>query len=329
MVDTSPAQEPLHPAGRTFLVTGGAGFIGSHIVRRLAGSGGRVRVLDALTTGDRANLAGIDGDVTLIEGDIRDRGALLRAIAGAEYVFHLAALVSVPESVERPEENLAVNIAGTQQLLMAAREAGVRRVVFSSSCAVYGDQAAPHHEGLAPRCLSPYAAAKLSGEQLCRSFSHVYGLETVCLRYFNVYGPGQSPSGGYAAAIPRFITALLEGRQPTIYGDGHQSRDFVYVGDIVQANLLACQASAAVGEVFNIGAGGETSLLQLLDIIGPLTAQRAAPVHLPPRPGDITRSFGSIERATRVLGYRPRTSITAGLAATVAWYRGSRPAAGS
>jgi len=324
MAESQAPQAPLSPAGHTFLVTGGAGFIGSHIVRHLAEAGARVRVLDSLRTGDRANLAGFDGDVALIEGDIRDQAALHRAMAGVEYVLHLAALVSVPESVERPEENLAVNIAGTQQVLIAARAAGARRVVFSSSCAVYGDQPPSHDEQLAPRCLSPYAAAKLSGEQLCRSFSHVYGLETVCLRYFNVYGPRQNPSGGYAAAIPRFIAALLGGHQPTIYGDGRQSRDFVYVGDVVQANLLACSASGAVGEVFNIGAGAETSLLQLLALLGPLTGRPVEPAHLPPRAGDITRSFGSIERASRVLGYRPRTSIADGLAETVAWYRGAR-----
>ncbi|MGH2523763.1 MAG: NAD-dependent epimerase/dehydratase family protein, partial [Anaerolineales bacterium] len=295
----------FHPAGRSFLVTGGAGFIGSHIVQRLVAGGAKVRVLDLFTSGKRENLEGLLDRIELMMGDVADLPTVRRAMEGVEYVLHLAALVSVPESVDNPERNFAANVAGTHNVLLAAREAKARRVVFSSSCAVYGDQPAPHHEELAPHSLSPYAAAKLSGEQLCRSFTHVYGLPTACLRYFNVFGPRQNPKGGYAAAIPRFITALLNGQRPTIYGDGGQSRDFVYVGNVVEANLLACGVEAAAGRVFNIGTGHETSLLELMGIIAECAGQRIEPSFAPPRTGDIRRSYGDITQAQKVLGYRP------------------------
>ena len=309
------------PAGRSFLVTGGAGFIGSHLVRRLVAAGARVRVLDLFTTGRRENLADVAGRIELIEGDVGDVATVRRAIAGVEYVLHLAALVSVPQSIDCPERNFEVNVVGTHNLLLAARDAGVRRLVFSSSCAVYGDHATPHHEDLPPRALSPYAAAKLGGEQLCRAFTHVYGLPTVCLRYFNVFGPFQDPSGGYAAAIPRFITALLGGEQPCIYGDGRQSRDFVYVANVVEANLLACGADAAVGGVFNIGTGHETNLLDLLAILEDVAGRRVSPLFAPPRAGDIVRSYGDITRARAALDYRPRITLAEGLRETVMWYR--------
>ncbi len=312
---------PFDPKGRSFLVTGGAGFIGSHLVRRLVAAGARVRVLDLFTTGRRENLADVADRIELIEGSVGDMATARRAIASVEYVLHLAALVSVPESIDCPERNFEVNVAGTHNLLLAARDAGVRRLVFSSSCAVYGDQATPHHEDLAPRALSPYAAAKLGGEQLCHSFTRVYGLPTVSLRYFNVFGPWQDPSGGYAAAIPRFITALLGGEQPHIYGDGRQSRDFVYVANVVDANLLACGADAAVGGVFNIGTGRETSLLDLLAIIEEVAGRRAQPIHAPPRAGDIARSYGDITRARAALNYQPIIGLAEGLRETVAWYR--------
>jgi nucleoside-diphosphate-sugar epimerase len=309
------------PTGHTFLVTGGAGFIGSHIVRRLVASGAHVRVLDSFTTGRRENLAGMIDQIELIEGDISDMATISRAIAEVEYVLHLAALVSVPESVDRPDRNFDVNLTGTHNLLLAARAASVRRVIFSSSCAVYGDHAPPHHEALAPRALSPYAAAKLSAEQLCRSFTHVYGLPTVCLRYFNVFGPYQNPRGGYAAAIPLFVTALLGGKQPTIYGDGGQSRDFVYVANVVAANLLACGSEAAIGGVFNIGTGEETSLLTLLTTLGELAGLEIEPTFAPPRAGDILRSYGDITQAATILGYRPTVGLAEGLRETFAWYR--------
>jgi nucleoside-diphosphate-sugar epimerase len=317
---TSLGETPMfEPAGRSFLVTGGAGFIGSHIVRRLVGAGARVRVLDNFTTGRRANLTDVAGRIELIEGDLVDAATVRRAIEGVEYVLHLAALASVPESVEQPERNFEVNFRGMHNLLLAARDANVQRLVFSSSAAVYGDHPAPHHEDLAPRSLSPYAAAKHSGEQLCRSFTHVYGLPTVCLRYFNVFGPGQNPHSGYAAAIPQFITALLEGKRPTIYGDGRQSRDFVYVANVVEANLLACGTEAAIGGVFNIGAGGETNLLELLAILSELAGRQIEPVFAASRVGDIRRSYGDITRALK-LGYQPRVGLAEGLRETFAWY---------
>lgn len=316
-----PNAIPINPEHSTFLVTGGAGFIGGHLVRRLLAAGGRVRVLDAFTTGRRDNLADISEHIELIAGDIGDTAIVQRAMHGIDYVFHLAALVSVPESVEYPERNLAANIVGTHNLLLAAHSASVRRFVFSSSCAVYGDHPAPHHEALAPRALSPYAAAKLSGEQLCRSFTHVYGLPTVCLRYFNVFGPRQNPRGGYAAAIPQFITALLEGTPPRIYGDGHQTRDFVYVANVVDANLLACASEAAIGDILNIGTGQETSLLDLLDLLGEHLHRTIEPTFAPARTGDIRRSYSDIRHATATLNYRPTIGLADGLRETLAWYQ--------
>jgi nucleoside-diphosphate-sugar epimerase len=308
-------------SGRRFLVTGGAGFIGSHIVRRLVAEGARVRVLDLFTTGRRANLVDMEDAIELLEGDICDRATVQRAVADVEYVLHLAALVSVPESVEQPERNFAVNLTGTHNLLLAARAAEVRRVVFSSTCAVYGDHAAPHHEELAPRALSPYAAAKLGAEQLCRSFTHVYGLPTVCLRYFNVFGPGQNPRGGYAAAIPLFVAALLDEERPRIFGDGHQSRDFVYVSNVVDANLRACAVPAAVGGVFNIGTGRETSLRELLSTLSTIVGREIDPIFAAPRVGDIRHSYGDITRAAAVLGYEPTVGLAEGLRETFIWYR--------
>jgi UDP-glucose 4-epimerase len=318
---TSTMTLAFDPAGQTFLVTGGAGFIGSHIVRRLVAAGARVRVLDNFSTGRRANLAGVADQVELFEGDIADAALVRRAVGGAEYVLHLAALASVPESVEQPERNFEANYLGMHNLLMAARDAQVRRLVFSSSAAVYGDHPAPHHEELAPRSLSPYAAAKHAGEQLCRAFTHVYGLPTVCLRYFNIFGPGQNPRGGYAAAIPILMTALLEGKRPTIYGDGRQSRDFVYVANVVDANLLACGAQEAIGGVFNIAAGGETTLLELLAILSELAGRTVEPVFAPARVGDIRRSYSDISRAQALLGFRARVGLAEGLRETFAWYR--------
>jgi UDP-glucose 4-epimerase len=309
---------------RHVLVTGGAGFIGSHLVHRLVAAGARVRVLDLFTTGRHVNLAGVLDRVELIEGDICDPQLVCQAVAGIEYVLHLAALVSVPESIEYPERNFAVNLGGTHNLLLAARDAGVRRLVFSSSCAVYGNHAPPHHEELAPQALSPYAAAKLGSEQLCRAFTHSYGLPTVCLRYFNVFGPGQNPHGGYAAAIPQFIAALLAGRQPTIFGDGQQSRDFVSVANVVEANLQACCAAQAVGQVFNVSSGQETSLLNVLHILGSLAGRAATPLFRAPRPGGVLRSYGSTAHAATLLGYRPSVSLADGLHETFAWYRAQK-----
>lgn len=321
MAQSDPATPAFDLARRRFLVTGGAGFIGSHIVRSLIDRGAQVRVLDLLSSGRRENLAGVADRVDLMVGDVADPATVRAAVDGAEYVLHLAALVSVPESVERPERNFEVNLAGTQHVLMAARAAGVRRVVFSSTCAVYGDHAPPHHEQLAPRACSPYAAAKLGGEQLCRAFSQVYGLPTVCLRYFNVFGPGQNPRGGYAAAIPLFISALLAGQQPQIFGDGLQTRDFVYVANVVQANLLACVSDQAVGEVFNIGTGQQTSLRELLGLLAGMVGRTVAPAYRAERAGDIRHSYGDISHAAARLGYQPRVGLAEGLRETLAWYQ--------
>ena len=312
--------QTFNPANRSFLVTGGAGFIGSHIVKRLVGEGAHVRVLDLLTTGRRENLAEVSEDIDLIVGDIGDAGTVERAIEGIEFIFHLAALVSVAESVDCPEQSFETNIAGTHNLLLAARRAGVRRLVFSTSCAVYGDQPPPHHEGLAARALSPYAAAKLSGEQLCRSFTHVYSLPTVCLRYFNVFGPRQDPSGGYAAAIPKFISRLIKQEQPTIYGDGYQSRDFVYVANVVEANLQACSEDQAIGGIFNVGTGEETNLFELLAVLEEVIGVQVEPIFAPPRPGDIRRSYGDISLARQALKYQPKVNLKKGLMETVTWY---------
>lgn len=315
------ASTTFTPEGQSFLVTGGAGFIGSHIVQRLVTERGRVRVLDLFTTGRRENLNEVMDKIELIEGDVSDFATVQQAIEGIEFVFHLAALVSVPESIEHPERSFKSNIQGTHNLLLAARQAGVRRLVFSSSCAVYGDQAAPHHEGMAPKALSPYAAAKLSGEQLCRSFTHVYGLPTVCLRYFNVFGPCQDPRGGYAAAIPKFISRLIRVEAPIIYGDGFQSRDFVYIANVVEANLLACGEETASGGIFNIGTGKETNLLDLLEVLGAVIGTTVPPIFDAPRPGDIKRSYSDIGLAQRVLNYQPVIGLEQGLERTVNWYR--------
>lgn len=315
-------------SGRRFLVTGGAGFIGSHIVRRLIAEGAQVRVLDLLTTGRRANLLDVADQIELYEGDICDAETVRRAVIDVEYILHLAALVSVPESVAHPERNFAINLSGTHNLLQAARQARVRRLVFSSTCAVYGDHPAPHHEGLAPRARSPYAAAKLGCEQLCQAFTQVYDLPTVSLRYFNVFGPYQNPHGGYAAAIPLFITALLEGKQPRIFGDGYQSRDFVYVENIVEANLRACLIDAAIGGVFNIGLGRQTSLRELLALLSQLAGRAIDPIFLPERIGDIRQSYADITLATDILGYRPAFGLLEGLQQTFAWYSNQHAARG-
>ena len=312
---------PLNPAGHSFLVTGGAGFIGSHIVRHLVNRGGRVRVLDLFTTGRRENLADTLDRIDLIVGDICDRATVRRAVEGVQYVLHLAALASVPQSIDDPELNFNVNLSGTQNLLLAARAAAVRRFVFSSSAAVYGHHPAPHHERLVPHALSPYAAAKLGSEQLCLAVTQVYGLPTVCLRYFNVFGPYQNPRSDYAAAIPIFISRLLSGQRPCIFGDGLQSRDFVYVANVVEANLRACGTDAAVGGVFNIATGRETNLLELLAILKELTGQTIEPEYAAPRAGEVRHSYGDITEAATKLGYQPAIDLAEGLRQTVAWYR--------
>jgi UDP-glucose 4-epimerase len=309
-----------------YLVTGGAGFIGSHLVNELVSRNQRVRVLDNFSTGRRDNLSPVLDRVEVVEGDIRDPATLESALVGVDYVLHQAALASVTQSVADPLSTHAVNVTGTLNVLQAAHDAGVRRVVFASSCAVYGnDPRLPKHEGMAAAPLSPYAASKLAGEAYCQAFSEVYGLPTVALRYFNVFGPRQDPASPYSAVIPRFIAAALAGEALTIFGDGTQSRDFVYVANVVAANLLACAAPNAVGHVINVAAGRRLSLLDLVAHLRTLLGPENIRVqHLAPRPGDVLHSSASLARARRLLGYRPHMTFLRGLRETINAMRRAR-----
>lgn len=302
-----------------YLVTGGAGFIGSHLAARLAMRGDAVRIFDNFSTGHKANVIAIGGRVEIVRGDLRDEEAVRRAMDGVSVVFHQAADPSVPRSIDDPRTCYDINVLGTLNVLLAARDAGVRRVVFASSCAVYGDSPIlPKSEQLAPEPASPYAASKLAGEELCTVFARVWGLETVSLRYFNVYGPRQDPKSAYAPVIPRFLQALLRGERPVIYGDGGQTRDFVYVGDVVQANLLAAEAPGIAGRVFNIAAGRSVSLYQLLLLMADLLGVPPKAEHLPPRPGDVRHSAADIRAARQALGYEPMVRLEEGLESTIA-----------
>jgi UDP-glucose 4-epimerase len=304
------------------LVTGGAGFIGSHLVEALVAQGKRVRVLDDFSTGDRANLDAVIGRVELIEGDVTDAAAVRQAVRGCEVVYHQAALASVPRSIANPIATHRACVDGTLNVLMAARDANVRRVVYAASSSAYGNSARlPKSEGDPTGPLSPYAVAKLAGEQYCAAFSEVYRLETVRLRYFNVFGPRQTPDSPYAAVIPLFIQALTGGRRPTIHGDGSQSRDFTFVADVVQANLLAADAPGVSGRVYNVACGRQTSLLQLIDCLNELLGTRISPQHVAPRAGDVKHSLADVRRATEDLGYRPTTDVSGGLKACLSWWR--------
>lgn len=308
--------------GLAFLVTGGAGFIGSHIVETLLEQGAVVRVLDNFSTGRQENLASFADRVEVIEGDLRDGAAVHRAVDGVTYVLHQAALPSVPRSIEDPLTTHACNATGTLNLLVACRDAGVRRVVYASSSSIYGDSPIlPKRETMPPRPKSPYAVSKLMGEYYCQVFYHVYGLETVCLRYFNVFGPRQDPNSPYAAVIPRFITRMLQGSPPILYGDGLQSRDFTYVADVVQANILAATAEDVAGQVFNIACGRRHTLLDLIGVLNDLLNADIAPIYTEPRPGDVRHSEADIEAARSLLHYTPRVGFREGLERTVSWYR--------
>jgi UDP-glucose 4-epimerase len=311
------------------LVTGGAGFIGSHVAERLLALGHRVRVLDNLSTGDRANLAALGG-AEFVEGDAQDPDACERAADGVEIVFHLAALGSVPRSVRDPWSSHDANVNGTVRLLEAARRAGARRVVYSSSSSVYGDAPAlPKVEAMEPLCSSPYAAGKLAGEQYTLAYARAGLLEGVALRYFNVFGPRQSPAGPYAAVIPLFMRAALAGGAARVNGDGGQTRDFTYVDNVVRANLLAAFGPAArvSGRAVNVGAGNRTSLLRLLELIGGLAGAPVPVEHGPPREGDVRDSLAGLERARSVLGYEPEVPLAEGLRRTWAWFARAAPAA--
>lgn len=301
-----------------YLITGGAGFIGSHIANALTMRGNEVRIFDNLSTGKLANLDRVQQHVEFVRGDLRDAEAVRSVMRGVDVVFHEAAQVSVPRSVDDPQESLDINVGGMHNVLLAARDAGVRRVVFASSCAVYGESPElPKREDMLPSPLSPYAAHKLTGEQLCAVFSHLYQLEAVALRYFNVFGPGQDPMSAYAAAIPRFLSALMSGQRPIVYGDGEQTRDFVYIDNIVRANLLAASASEAPGQVFNIGCGEMISLNALLRHAGDVLGVPVEPDYKEPRAGDIRASVADISRARLVLGYEPSVGFAQGLVHTV------------
>jgi len=306
------------------LVTGGAGFIGSNLVEALAASGLDVRVLDDTSTGSLDNLADIRPAPRVVLGDVRDPEAVHNAASGVEVVYHLAALPSVARSVGDPITTHQVNVDGTLNVLQAARRAGVRRVVYASSSSVYGDTPRlPKDEGMPISPLSPYAASKTAGEAYCRSFSHVYELETVSLRFFNVFGPRQDPTSEYAAVIPRFIDRMLAGASPEVFGDGGQSRDFTYVGNAVEALQLAATAGTeAVGQAFNVGCGARTTLLELVATMNELMGTSIQPSFSPPRPGDIRHSHADITKAEQLLGYRPGISVQAGLAETIAWFAG-------
>jgi len=309
---------------RTFLVTGGAGFIGSHIVEALLARGDRVRVLDNLSTGTRANLPA-DKRVELIEGDLTDGAAVRAAVQNVDCIFHEAALASVPRSIEHPLDTHAACVTGTVMLLDAARQSGVRRVVYAASSSAYGDlAAASKRETDLPNPLSPYAAAKLAGEFYMRAFAISYGIETVALRYFNVFGPRQDPNSPYSAVIPLFTSALLNGKQPQIFGDGTQSRDFTFVANVVSGNLLAADAPGVSGKVFNLAGGRSITLLELLRLINLQLGTKVEPIFQPPRTGDVRDSMADINEARRLLKFEPSVSFEEGLRITVDYYRGAR-----
>jgi nucleoside-diphosphate-sugar epimerase len=305
-----------------YLVTGGAGFIGSNIAIELVRRGETVRVIDNLATGRKENLDEILEEVEFIEGDICDPDLMRQAVSGVDYILHQAAIPSVARSVEDPMTTNQANVTGTLNLLIASRDAGVRRVVFASSSSVYGDSPTlPKREDMPPAPLSPYAASKLIGEHYCRIFQDLYGLETISLRYFNVFGPRQDPASQYAAVIPIFITAVASDRQPTVYGDGLQSRDFTFVENVIQANLLACSApKEATGKVYNVACGERLTLLDLLGELGRILDKKPQAIFESPRPGDVKHSLADISLAKKHLAFDPKVSFTEGLRRTVAWF---------
>jgi len=304
------------------LVTGGGGFIGSHIVRGLLAQGQAVRVLDDFSTGKRENLAEVAGRIDVVEGDIRDEAAVQRAMQDVEVVFHLAARASVPRSVAEPRPANDINITGTLNLLIAARDVKARRFVYSASSSAYGDTPVlPKTVDMCPHPLSPYAVSKLAAEHYCSCWAHVYGLQTVSLRYFNVFGPRQDPKGAYAAVIPAFVSRMLKGERPVIYGDGEQSRDFCFVDNVVHANLLAASAPELHGEVVNVACGERTTLNQIAADINALLGTNVQPEYQPPRAGDVRHSLADISVTKQVLGYEPKVMFSDGLRRSIEWYK--------
>jgi len=304
-----------------FLVTGGAGFIGSNLVKSLLDNGDRVRVLDNFATGRRSNLAEFEGRFELLEGDLRDRSAVEKAVANVDYVLHQAALGSVPRSVQDPITTNEVNVNGTLNLLWAAKQSRVKRFVFASSSSVYGNTPGlPKEESMFPQPISPYGVSKLAAERYVITFNTVYGMATIALRYFNVFGPKQDPNSQYAAVLPRFIKALINNESPVIYGDGEQSRDFTYVDNVVQANLLACTSETAAGHFMNVACGERFSLNTMFASLCEIMGKKVSPIYENARPGDVKHSLAAIERARSLLSFSPQIKFQEGLARTVQWY---------
>ncbi len=305
-----------------YLITGIGGFIGSSIARALLARGEQVRGVDNFSTGKRENIADILDRIDFREADILDLDAMHKACAGVDFVFHEAAIPSVPKSVLDPLGSNRANVDGTVNVLVAARDAKVKRVVYAASSSAYGDTPTlPKHEGMRPDPISPYAVAKLASEQYMISFYRCYGLETVCLRYFNIFGPRQDPSSPYSGVLAKFITQMLKGEQPAIYGDGEQSRDFTYIDNAVEANLLACKASKAAGQVFNIATGRRVTLNETFAILQKITGYAGRPKYGPDREGDIKHSLADISKAESGLGFKPIVDFEEGLRRTVEWYR--------
>lgn len=306
----------------TWLVTGGAGFIGSNLARALLEDGRTVRVLDDFSTGFRENLDDIKDDIDLVEGDIRNADTCRRACEGIEIVFHEAAIPSVPRSMEDPQTTFDANTVGTHNMLMAARDRRVRRFVFAASSSAYGEaEELPKRETMPVLPVSPYAAAKAAGELYVSTFCRSFGLETVSLRYFNVFGPRQDPTNQYAGVIAAFASRMLRGRQPIIFGDGTQSRDFTYIDNVLAANLLAAKAGEVHGEIVNIGCGEAADLNQMVTVFNEILGTDLDAVHEPPRPGDVKHSLADITAARDLLGYEPQVGFADGLRQTIAWYR--------
>lgn len=306
----------------TYLVTGGAGFIGSNLVRALLKEGRRVRVFDNFLTGFRANLEEVLADVELVEGDLRDADACARACAGAEVVFHHAALPSVPRSMADPRTSFLCNTVGTFNMLMAARDAGARRFLFAASSSAYGaNPDLPKREAMPVMPLSPYAADKASGEMWAATFCRAFGLQTLCLRYFNIFGPRQDPSNQYAGVIAAFATSMIGGRRPTIFGDGTQSRDFTFVENAVHANLLAAKAPETHGETVNVGCGEAISLNEMVGVFNKVLGTDLTPIYEPRRAGDVMHSLADIQAARRLIGYEPQVRFAEGIRRTIEWYR--------
>lgn len=305
-----------------FLVTGGAGFIGSHLVSRLLAEGQSVRILDNFSSGRRSNLETFAGQVEVIEGDLRNVSDCQKACAGVEVIFHEAAVPSVPRSVADPVTSHQANIDGTFNILLAARDAGCRRLVYAASSSAYGDVAElPKRETMRPLPLSPYAANKLVGEYYCQVFANCYNLETISLRYFNVFGPRQDPKSQYAAAIPAFVTSIMRGESPTIYGDGEQTRDFTYIDNVVQANLLASKAPGVKGQVVNIACGQSTSVNAIIREINTLLGTNVPPNYVPARAGDVKHSLADITAAQELIGYQPLVQFDEGLRRAIEYYK--------